>query len=112
MFLTIPNDAQVLDEFGNVIPTGQEVEITVEVDLQKFLVHFGPHGSTFLGDNPAELWFKYQYADAEGQDVNSLRMWYQPVVGDEWTQLETEIDIFGYWARAKIYHFSNYAVAW
>ncbi len=38
LFLKVPNDAQVLHEFGNVIPTGQKVEITVEVDLQKFLV--------------------------------------------------------------------------
>jgi len=112
LYLTIPADAQVLDEFGNVAPAGQQVTITVEVDLVKFLVHFGPHGSTFLGNHPAVLWLKYQYAETDGEDVNTLTMHYQPEAGEEWTQLDTEIDTFGRWARANIYHFSNYAVAW
>lgn len=112
LFLVIPPDAEVLDDRGKPVRKGKSVEITVEIDMVKFLVHFGPHGSTFLGRRPATIWFQYKHADQSGQDPNSMTMWYQPAVGEAWTMLDTQIDTFGSWARAEIDHFSNYAVAW
>lgn len=111
LFLEIPPDAQVLNEQGVPIGEGESVQITVEIDMKKFLVHFGPHGSTFLGSRPAKLWFKYDHAELAGR-VEDLTMWYQAQVGDEWVALETTLDTFGPWAWAEIDHFSNYAVAW
>ena len=112
LLLQIPPDAEVVGDNGKPVKKGRSVEITVEVDLTKFLVHFGPHGSTFLRSRPAVLWFYYGNAEQSGQNPETLTMWYQPTAGEAWTMLGTEIDTFFGWARAEIDHFSNYAIAW
>jgi len=112
LFLTIPPDAEVFDETGKRVRKGKAVEITVEVNPRLFLLRFGPHGATFLRSRPAELWLNYEHANLSGQDPSNLGMCYQPTEGEPWTELDTTIDLYGNWARAEIYHFSNYAVAW
>ncbi len=108
----IPRDAQLLDASGRPLAKGESVLITVELDPDRYLVRFGPHGSTFLGRNPALLIFDVERADFGTADPRATRIWYQPYEGDAWSALASTWDIKNWAIEVPIYHFSNYAVAW
>ncbi len=112
MRVSIPKDAQLLDESGTPLAAGDSVEITVLVDAEEFLVDFGPHGSTFLGKKPALLEFSLEFAQLADLDAATLDVWYRAAVGAKWSALNTQFDKRGMKLAAPIYHFSGYAVAW
>ena len=66
--MVIPKDAQLLDESGRPLERGERVLVTVEFDPDRYLVRFGPHGSTFLGGRPTQLVFNTEYADFGNAD--------------------------------------------
>jgi hypothetical protein len=112
MQIYVPWDAQLLNAEGQPAAPGEAVEITVDIDPTAFFVEFGPHGSTFVGQFPAELSFNLKYADLNGIDLNSLEIWYQPAAGEFWTAEPTEVNARKTWLKMYLEHFSNYAVAW
>ena len=110
--IIIPRDAQLLDESGQPLAKGESVLITVQLDPDQFLIRFGPHGSTFLGRNPALLIFDVRRADFGTAGPKGTQIWYQPHEGDEWNALASTWDIKNWAIEVPIFHFSNYAVAW
>jgi hypothetical protein len=111
MEIVIPQGAQILNESGEPAAPGEMVEITMTLDPELFYVTFGPHGSTFLEQHPANLKFSLDYADLEGIDPATLDVWYQAYEGGEWVDLSTTWRRKSYWLETDIYHFSNYAIA-
>ena len=112
MKLDIPSDAQFVTEAGEPYAYGDVVEITAHVDATRFFVQFGPHGSTFLGKQPAVLMFNYLYADLGGVDPANLKVFYQPSTNTDWEAQTSYVEKRGNRILVDIYHFSNYAVAW
>ena len=112
LYVEIPWDAQLLRADGTPAAPGEQVEITLDVDPVSFFVQFGPHGSTFLGSSPAELWFNYRHAEDEGHERDTPTIWYQPTEGEQWEDQGTTVRQRGKWLYVEIKHFSNYAVAW
>jgi hypothetical protein len=112
MRVSIPKDAELLDETGLPAAVGDSVEITVLVDQEQFLVEFGPHGSTFLGKKPALLEFSLEFAELVELDPDMLDIWYRADAMGEWNALGTRFDKRGTKLQAPIHHFSGYAVAW
>jgi hypothetical protein len=112
MKLDVPSDAQFVNEWGEPYADGAVVEITVLIDETRFFVQFGPHGSTFLGKQPAVLMFNYLYADLGDVDPANLKVFYQPSANTEWAAQTSVIEKKGNRILLDIYHFSNYAVAW
>lgn len=111
MEVVIPRGAQLLNENGEPAAPGDLVEITVQIDPELFDVTFGPHGSTFIEQHPANLKFSLEYADLEGLDPAMLDVWYQAYEGDPWVDMGTTWRKKSYWIETDIYHFSNYAIA-
>lgn len=101
----------MLRDDGSSASDGEAVYITVEIDPAKFLVHFGPHGSTFLDGPRAKLRFYYSFAELNGLDPANLNVWYQPEVGERWRDMPTEVVAKKRFLLVKIRHFSNYAIA-
>ncbi len=112
MHVIIPDNAQLLTDGGLPALDGDRIEITLEVDPTKFLVHFGPHGSTFVDGEPALLVFNYRFAELDGGDPAALGAWYQPSQGEAWGMIPAKVRVTDRQIRIRIRHFSNYAVAW
>ncbi len=111
--ISIPRDAEFVDESGRPIVKGETVRVTMDIDPEYFHVEFGPHGATFGGKKPAQVQFSLYYADlGGGGDPEALSVFYRSQVGDAWNSLPTEFDNRGWRVQAPIYHFSGYAVAW
>ncbi len=110
LVLTTPRDAQFVDPYGNPLPKGSEVLLTVRVDRDYVRLEFGPHGSTF-SKNPAQLKIFWLYTDLLNRLGSDLRLWYQPVAGADWSPLATTVNLESWWLVSDLTHFSNYAVA-
>jgi hypothetical protein len=106
----IPQSAQFVDLNGQAVAKGDTVYVTIEVDPSRFLVRFGPHGSTFPGSG-GTLAFKFDHADLDGKDAGDLRIWYQPKAGEGWTDQAAKVDVKGCQIWIDLRHFSNYAIA-
>ncbi len=114
--LDIPADARLVDEAGRLLRQGESTDLTVEVDPDAFVFHFGPHGSTFPGQ-PAVLTVSLKYADWKGRsilDASQLELWYQSSELEDWQRLTNVIayDPLSMDATVPLLHFSNYAIAW
>jgi len=112
MHIVIPENAQLLTDGGLPAMDGDRIEITLQVDPTQFLVHFGPHGSTFVHGAPAVLVFNYHFAELDGRDPAALRAMYQPSQGEAWGRIPAQVRVTDRQMRIRIRHFSNYAVAW
>jgi len=112
MWFYIPHRAQLINEYGEPAARGEAVEVTVSIDPESFSISFGPHGSTFVQNFPAELYFSLAYADLGGCDPNNASVWYQPTTSDPWSDQASQWDYYNGWISTELYHFSNYAVAW
>ena len=114
--LDLPADAQLVDEAGRLLRQGESTDLTVDVDPDAFVFHFGPHGSTFPGQ-PAVLTVSMKYADWKGRsilDASQLKLWYQSSEAEDWQRLVNVIayDPLSMDATVPLLHFSNYAIAW
>jgi len=112
MEITIPSDAQFVDSTGVPLTQGDTVRITTQVDPTHLFVQFGPHGSTFDGEQPAQVRFNTFYLWMSGYRISDLVVWYQETVGDVWTLQQPVLEQWGALIVIDIHHFSNYAVAW
>ncbi len=116
MDIDVPASAQLVDDNGRRLKRGERVTVHIDIDPVSFAVRFLPHGITFP-QKPADLTFGLTFADWSDhpiRDANDLTMWYQPVTGTDWTELDNavEFEFLGLWAHTTLDHFSNYAIAW
>jgi len=112
--LKVPNTSRLMDPDGNLLVDGDSLLISVKVSQAELAVQLGPHGTIFA-DDPLEFIIDYAYADLSSDPAKTetdLALWYQPVEGEPWSLLSSEVDTRGKWLVAYLGHFSNYAVAW
>ena len=110
--LVIPQDAEFFDGPGNKLRNGTTVQVTLSIDREYAALSFGPHGSLFMGKQPAVLYLNYYFLDLDGEAPTAASVLYQPASGGAWTPQPTVVDLLHWWLVTPIYHFSNYAVAY
>jgi hypothetical protein len=123
LHLRVSNQSLFRRPDGTLIADGDSVLIHVTVpDPTKLVVAFEPAGLLFSTTDPARLEFEFVEADSDLNDDGSvdgtddalrsqLHLWRQEQPADPWAQLSTVLDLTEESARAEIFGFTNYALA-
>ncbi len=114
----------VNDQFGQPLPMGDSVLITLSVsDTLRLITEFQPAGLVFSPARPARLWLKFGEADpdlnndgivsaADTSLLLDLSIWRQEQPGDPWGLLASSVDTVEQEVEADIPGFTRYAVAY
>ncbi|MDH5233924.1 MAG: hypothetical protein OEW77_03125 [Gemmatimonadota bacterium] len=111
LVIEIPLTAEYFDGNGNALPVGTPVSIRVQVDPVTAAITFSPHGTRFGSTYPASLLLNTEYLNLGGLTPTSLIIWYLTDAG--WVPEITTVTLTGNaYLKARLEHFSNYAVAY
>lgn len=119
----ISKETMIAGAGGQHLSKGDSVLLTLTIDPVRFSMDFEPSGVKFSAKVPAVLSMCYEHMDP---DLNSdgvvdetdaalqqqISFWTQSMKAGDWFKLPTKYDRANPCVSAKLYHFSQYAVAW
>lgn len=109
--LVVPRGALYRRPNGQPIKPWEWVWVTVRVDSEEVLVHFGPSGLQFTPACPVLLQIWYDRAGLADSSGSGLKLWHREPGGD-WVPLPAEQSPAEGWFKAKICGFSSYQISY
>ncbi|HEV8399268.1 MAG TPA: hypothetical protein VGQ18_05440 [Gemmatimonadales bacterium] len=123
LVFSVPKDGLIAGADDPHMAKGDSILLTLSIDPNGFLAHFGPSGVKFSAKAPAVLTMCYEYMDPDlnGDGIvddtdkalqQQLSFWTQSMKAGDWFKLPTKYDPANPCVSAQIFHFSEYAVSW
>jgi len=109
--LVLPRGALYRWPNGQPIKPWDWVWVTVRVDSEEVLVHFGPSGLQFTPACPVLLQIWYDRLGLADSSASGLKLWHRER-GGEWVPLPAEQSPAEGWFKAKICGFSSYQISY
>ncbi len=109
--LVVPRGALYRRPDGQPIKPWEWVWVTVRVDSEEVLVHFGPSGLQFTPACPVLLQIWYDRLGLADSTARGLKLWHREPGGD-WVPLPAEHSAAEGWFKAKICGFSSYQISY